>query len=59
VVEVVENAAQLELIRSWNARQVQGFYFSKPLPAVEMTALLCAGKITPLRPGAVGAAASV
>ena len=54
VVEGVENAAQLELVRSWSARQVQGFYFSKPLSAPEMTALLRVGKIVSAPIGAVG-----
>jgi diguanylate cyclase (GGDEF)-like protein/PAS domain S-box-containing protein len=47
VVEGVENAAELELVRSWGARQVQGFYFSKPLSAPDMTALLRVGKVVP------------
>ena len=54
VVKGVENAAQLELVRSWSARQVQGFYFSKPLSAPEMTALLRVGKIVSAPIGAVG-----
>jgi len=47
VVEGVETAEQLELIRSWGCRKVQGHYFSKPLPAGELTALLRIGQIIP------------
>ena len=47
VVEGVETAEQLALIRSWSGRKVQGYYFSKPLPADEATAMLKAGKINP------------
>jgi diguanylate cyclase (GGDEF)-like protein/PAS domain S-box-containing protein len=54
VVEGVETAAQLNLIRSWSAHQVQGFYFSRPLSASEMTALLGVGKIVPAVAGAAG-----
>ena len=59
VVEGVETAAQLDLIRSWSAHLVQGFYFSKPLPAVEMTALLHVGRIVPADAGATGVPAPV
>jgi diguanylate cyclase (GGDEF)-like protein/PAS domain S-box-containing protein len=47
VVEGVETAEQLKLVRSWGCRKVQGHYFSKPLPANELTALLRIGKISP------------
>ncbi len=47
VVEGVETTAQLELVRSWSCSQVQGFYFAKPLPVPEVTALLRAGKVVP------------
>ncbi len=49
VVEGVETLAQLDLLRSWGARIVQGYYFSRPLPAPEVTALLEIGMITPER----------
>jgi diguanylate cyclase (GGDEF)-like protein len=47
VLEGVETARQLELLKSWGGRIVQGFYFSKPLPAPEATALLRVGAIIP------------
>ena len=59
VVEGVENAVQLELIRSWSAHQMQGFYFSKPLPAPEMTALLRAGSMGQTNAAAAAVAAPV
>lgn len=43
VVEGVETAEQLKLLRSWGCRTIQGYYFSKPLPASEITALLRSG----------------
>ena len=46
VVEGVETAAQLELLKAWGCHIVQGFYFAKPLPVSELTALLSIGKIT-------------
>jgi EAL domain-containing protein (putative c-di-GMP-specific phosphodiesterase class I) len=45
IVEGVETLAQLELLRSWDCRYVQGYYFSKPLSASEATLLLRVGKI--------------
>ena len=45
IVEGVETAEQFELIRSWNGSKVQGFYFSRPLPAEEVAVLLRAGSI--------------
>jgi diguanylate cyclase (GGDEF)-like protein/PAS domain S-box-containing protein len=47
IVEGVETAEQLELIRSWSGHKVQGFYFSKPLVAGEVAELLRVGKIVP------------
>jgi diguanylate cyclase (GGDEF)-like protein/PAS domain S-box-containing protein len=54
MVEGVETEEQLELIRSWSGHKVQGFYFSKPLSAAEIVALLRVGKI--MRPIAIQAA---
>lgn len=54
MVEGVETEEQLDLIRSWSGHKVQGFYFSKPLSAAKMVALLRAGKI--IRPVAIQAA---
>lgn len=48
IAEGVETEAQLELLRSWGCREVQGFYFAEPRPAQEITKLLRQGRI--LRP---------
>ncbi|UCV10720.1 EAL domain-containing protein [Dechloromonas denitrificans] len=40
LAEGVENAQQLALLRDMGCDMVQGYYFSRPLPAGEMTALL-------------------
>jgi diguanylate cyclase (GGDEF)-like protein len=45
VVEGVETAEQLRLVRSWGSRKVQGFYFSRPLTACDLEPLLRAGII--------------
>jgi diguanylate cyclase (GGDEF)-like protein/PAS domain S-box-containing protein len=47
VVEGVETTEQLERVRSWGGRIVQGYYYSRPLLPVDLTALLRAGKIGP------------
>jgi diguanylate cyclase (GGDEF)-like protein/PAS domain S-box-containing protein len=45
IVEGVETAEQLELLRAWGARIVQGYYFFRPLPAAEAASLLRVGKV--------------
>jgi predicted signal transduction protein with EAL and GGDEF domain len=40
IVEGAETADQVEMIKSWGCRQVQGFYFARPMPASEITGLL-------------------
>ncbi|MEG3640888.1 putative bifunctional diguanylate cyclase/phosphodiesterase [Magnetococcus sp. PR-3] len=40
VAEGVENAQQLEFLRGRDCQQVQGFFFSKPLPPSEFLSLL-------------------
>jgi diguanylate cyclase (GGDEF)-like protein/PAS domain S-box-containing protein len=45
VVEGVETAEQLRLVRSWGCRKVQGYYFSEPLLPGELTPLLRAARI--------------
>ena len=57
IIEGVETDEQLALIRSWSGHKVQGFYFSKPLPVDEATAILRTGKIFPVRPVPIETAA--
>ena len=41
IAEGVERRAQLELLEAWGCREVQGYYFARPLPPGEIAALLC------------------
>lgn len=50
IVEGVETAVQLQRVKSCGGRDVQGYYFSKPVGADAMTALLRKGRIHPVRP---------
>ncbi|HEY5131190.1 MAG TPA: EAL domain-containing protein, partial [Bradyrhizobium sp.] len=50
IVEGVETAVQLQWVKSCGGRDVQGYYFSKPVGADAMTALLRKGRIHPVRP---------
>ena len=43
VAEGVETLAHLEFLRQHDCDELQGYYFSRPIPALEMEALLCAG----------------
>ena len=43
VAEGVETLAHLEFLRQHGCDELQGYYFSRPIPALEMEALLCAG----------------
>jgi diguanylate cyclase (GGDEF)-like protein/PAS domain S-box-containing protein len=45
VVEGVETAEQLALLKTWGARTIQGYFFSKPLSVPEATALLRSGTV--------------
>jgi diguanylate cyclase (GGDEF)-like protein/PAS domain S-box-containing protein len=47
VVEGVESAEQLEQVRSWGCRKMQGYYFSRPLSALDLAPLLRAAKVLP------------
>ena len=49
IIEGVETADQVELLKSWDCHKAQGLYFSKPLPATEITRLLRVPKIFPAR----------
>jgi diguanylate cyclase (GGDEF)-like protein/PAS domain S-box-containing protein len=59
VVEGVETAAQLKEVRTWGCRKVQGFYFSKPLSAVDLSVLLRARAILPVASAPAPATAAV
>jgi EAL domain-containing protein (putative c-di-GMP-specific phosphodiesterase class I) len=43
VAEGVETAGQLEFLMRVGCTEFQGYYFSKPLPALDMAALLDQG----------------
>ncbi len=47
IAEGVENKEQLDLLKSWNCNQVQGYYYSRPLSAEAMTAHLLRGTMAP------------
>ena len=40
VAEGVESEEELRLMRKWGVDMVQGYYFSKPLPAQDIVKLL-------------------
>jgi EAL domain-containing protein (putative c-di-GMP-specific phosphodiesterase class I) len=46
VAEGVESMAQLEFLRELRCHYVQGYYFSKPLPADEVLFFLQQGNLT-------------
>jgi len=50
ITEGVETRKQFELLKSWGCREVQGFYFSKPLAVDDVTRMLGSGNA--LLPGA-------
>jgi diguanylate cyclase (GGDEF)-like protein len=50
IVEGVETAKQLQRVKTCGGRDVQGYYFSKPVRAGAMTALLRKGRFGPIRP---------
>ena len=52
IAEGVETAEQLEQLRAWGCRHVQGYYFAKPMPSAEIRPLLVQGAIHPELPEA-------
>jgi diguanylate cyclase (GGDEF)-like protein len=48
IAEGVETQAQLDFLRSNGCDEIQGYFFSRPLPVGEFTALLTGGRPTPL-----------
>ena len=47
IAEGVETQQQLSLLKEWGCREVQGYYFAKPLPGEEISLLLRRGTISP------------
>jgi EAL domain-containing protein (putative c-di-GMP-specific phosphodiesterase class I) len=47
IAEGVETAAQLEFLVGAGCPRIQGFYFSRPVPAEQATQLLLQGVLTP------------
>lgn len=47
LAEGVETLAQLEFLRAYGCGKMQGYYFSRPLPAAEIEKLLREGKCLP------------
>lgn len=48
VAEGVETLEQVKLLQSFGCTIIQGYYYAKPLDAIEMTQLLRLGSITPV-----------
>ena len=44
VAEGVETVEQLEILKEYNCNNIQGYLFSKPVPAMEFATLLTNGK---------------
>jgi len=55
VVEGVETQSQLELLRSWNCGEIQGYYFARPMGAKDVGALFGDGGIIHRKPQDIGA----
>jgi EAL domain-containing protein (putative c-di-GMP-specific phosphodiesterase class I) len=47
IAEGVETAEQLAFLRRQRCREVQGYYFSRPLPAADFASFVRAGKCFP------------
>ncbi|MDY6982313.1 MAG: EAL domain-containing protein, partial [Pseudomonadota bacterium] len=47
IVEGVETCEQLALLKEWGCREVQGYYYARPLPPDEAAALLRVGLLVP------------
>ena len=46
IAEGVESAPQAEFLRRHGCEQAQGYYFARPMPVAEFTALIAAGLVT-------------
>lgn len=51
IAEGVETAEQLAFLTSHNCNEIQGYYFSKPLPEYEVTAMLTEGRMLDIKSG--------
>jgi diguanylate cyclase (GGDEF)-like protein/PAS domain S-box-containing protein len=47
IAEGIETSEQFDLLEGWGCREVQGYYFAKPMPAAEVEELLRKGTIEP------------
>jgi EAL domain-containing protein (putative c-di-GMP-specific phosphodiesterase class I) len=56
IVEGIETAEQVERLRKLRCPHAQGFYFSKPVGAVEAGALIALARATSARGPLLGAA---
>jgi diguanylate cyclase (GGDEF)-like protein/PAS domain S-box-containing protein len=54
VAEGVETAMQLEFLRGWGCREIQGYYYSQPLSAADAAAVLRVGTLAPSAPHTIG-----
>jgi diguanylate cyclase (GGDEF)-like protein len=53
IAEGVETVGQKDFLKTLGCNVAQGYYFAKPLPTEEMTALLQTGRVAPPRPVSV------
>lgn len=47
IAEGVETREQLKILQDWNCRDVQGYYFARPMSAEDIQPLLGSGSIGP------------
>ncbi len=50
IAEGIETRSQMDLITSWGCTQMQGYYFSRPVPGETITAILTSGGIVHPQP---------
>jgi diguanylate cyclase (GGDEF)-like protein/PAS domain S-box-containing protein len=54
IAEGVETRAQLEYLRRSRCDEIQGYFFSRPIPPAELGALVTSGRCLPPAPGNAG-----